>query len=210
MFNIVKFSTLNLIIWGLIISFGNAQDDADYSKLFKSYYNNGQLKSGKLKKPKMVQDYPCTGKVAFNEKGYISEFTLSKDHKINGIMVPAGSRIEIQINQKKIYFSKDTEVNGFWVKAGSGNNGYCIISDEGKLLYFIPKENIVIDKIPCKAEEETRLFPDGKIWVCTLSENVEVNSQQFTVGTTLLFDEHGMAKIYSDELFQKMRRRLAQ
>jgi len=209
MFSKFKLFTINFVLFAFLISFCFAQDEGDYGKLFKSYYKNGQLKSGKLKKPKVVQDYPCKGKVSFKENGYIHEFTLSKDHKINGVIIPAESRIEIQIDQKLIYLSKDTEIKGLLIQQTTGKDDFLLITDKGKLQEFTPKNNVEIENVPCKGSNKIYLYPDGKLWACTLSADHEINGKTYTEGTSILIDEKGNAEIFTEALLLKMRRRLA-
>lgn len=184
------------------------QHHDQYKRFSITYYRHGQLWSGILKEPAMVQSYPCTGRVSFDSAGSINHFTLSRDHEILGHMIPEYSIVDIYDKDMAISLSRPTEIQGYLVPGGKYIYTPFSLDKSGNLIFFIPEENMVIDGIPCMGQRVVRLYPDGELWVCFLSREFEINGTLYPSGIQLLFDENGKAQEYSYELYEVIRKDL--
>ena len=175
----MKSSWLNLkivlCICSILYAACHHQRHDQYKRFSVTYYRHGQLWSGILKEPAMVQSYPCAGRVSFDSAGRINHFTLSRDYKILGHMIPESSTVNIYENTVSVLLSRTTEIQGYLIPGGEYIFSPFNLDHHGHLIFFIPEEDIVINGIPCMGMRVVRLYPDGKLWVCFLSGDREID-----------------------------------
>ena len=179
-----------------------------YKRFSITYYKHGQLWSGILKEPTIVQSYPCIGRVRFDSAGMINHFRLSQDYEIRGHNIPENSIVEIYGRIMFINLFRPTEIQGYLIPGGEYINIPFRLDQNGNLIAFRPDQDIVIGGIPCMRLREVQLYPDGKLWVCFLAGEIEREGTIYPQGTMMLFDKKGTAQEYSYELYDEIRKDL--
>lgn len=192
----------------LLVAACHLKQDTQYKLFSKTYYKHGQLWSGILKEPMMVQSYPCTGRVIFDSAGFVYEFILSKDHNIHGHLLPQYSIINIEGNTKRVNSSEPLDIQGYHIAGGTLIFTSFTIDTSGNLISFFTEDDIEIDGIPCRGMRGIQLYPDGRLWVCFLSGEYESGGTIYPPDTYLLIDENGKVQEYSHELYMDIRKRL--
>jgi len=102
-----------------------------------------------------------------------------------------------------IFLSKDTEIQGYTPKRKRFAHWHVSFYNSGSLSLFSLQNDIEIEGVPCSKDADLRLFPDGRLWECTLSKDFEIEGKLNKTGTHLIFDESGKAYNYSvDKYFE--------
>lgn len=162
-----------------------------------------------LKKMEEIKGIPCKGRLTLDSLGNLYGFVLGKDFKLNGTMLPAGSRYETILGRSgqktgyMIYLSKPYDIQGYHVRDKAGMQDYNIgFYNNGSLRGFKIYENLKIDGIPCKGGKKSgiSLYPNGKLWICNLSKDIEINGKRYNEGTKIIIDVNDNVHIYSLEL----------
>ena len=156
----------------------------DYKKVwFEEFSNNmGTYYFYKLKKPKVIQSIPVTGRFRVNSEGILYGFTLAEDHVFNGTLIPEGSWYNrYSDDDYMITLSKDISIQGFPVyhkETWPFKENNVLFQNDGSLLNFQLAKDIIIDSIPCNGTKKNRavgLYQDGSLRSCYLSKNFEIN-----------------------------------
>lgn len=198
-----------MIIAGSVLAAAcHVKEDTQYKLFSKTFYRHGQLWSGILKEPMMVQSYPCTGRVIFDSAGFVYEFILSKDYNIHGHLIPEKSIINVYEKTKSVFLSEPTDIQGYLIPGGKYVFQSFTMDTAGHMISFFPEDDLEIDGIPCRGLRNIQLYPDGRLWVCTLSREYESGDTIYPPDTYLLIDESGKAQEYSHELYLDIRKRL--
>jgi len=158
-----------------------------------------------LKEPEVIQSYPCKGKVRFDNNGDILMFTLSRDHEVRGNLVPANSSVEVREKELLIYLSEPTVIQGNLVRERKHTNDHCTLDEHGNLVFFVPENDISIDGIPCKGQEDVWLYPGGRLFMCHLADNHENNGNVFNSGDFVMIDDTGIMQLHTWEKFNEIR-----
>jgi hypothetical protein len=208
----MKYKTSHLqviiIVGCFLFSACHLKQDPEYRLFSKTYYRHGQLWSGILKQPAVVQSYPCTGRVAFDSAGRINEFILSEDHEMHGHILPRNSIVNIYWNTENVILPEPMDIQGYHVAGGKYAYLSFIMDTFGNMIMFIPEDDVEINGILCRGQNSIELYPDGRLWVCTLAREYESNGTHFPPDTRLLIDRSGKAQEYSWELYTSIRRQL--
>ncbi|MCK4662696.1 MAG: hypothetical protein KAT68_07515 [Bacteroidales bacterium] len=135
-----------------------------------------------LKKPKVIQSYPCKGRFRIGTDSLIYGFTLSEDHVINGTLIPKGSNYERNSEDfYMIHLSKDITIQGFPVyhkETGLFQENNVNFHNDGTMTGFHLADDMIIGNIPCKGGKKNNyvmLYHAGDIRYCNLAENMEIN-----------------------------------
>lgn len=203
-----RFLQVLAVLGCMVFSSCHVKENNQYKLFSKTYYRHGQLRSGVLKEPMVVQSYPCTYRVGFDSAGRINEFVLSKDYEIHGHMLPKNSIIIINRNTKRVILSEPMRIQGYPVQGGKYAYLSFIMDASGNVIEFISEEDVEIDGILCRGQSSVELYPNGSLWVCTLAREYESGGTIFPVNTRLLIDRSGKAQEYSFEIYQKIREQL--
>ena len=177
-------------------------------------YNNpvyGTLHTKRLNNPEKIYGYPCkNGEVTFYDNDSLMYFVLYEDYKINNEIIPAESRITMYWNGKPefIYLSKNTEIQGYNPRRKSSSHWHVSFYNDGSLQQFSLQNDIEIDGIPCRKNEDLILFPDGRLWVFTLFKEFKRDNRLYEKGSHLIFDENGKVHEYSHKLYKEIGNRL--
>ena len=159
-----------------------------------------------LNEPEIVQSYPCKDKVHFDQSENISMFTLSQDFEIRGNTIPENSTIEIQGKEMLIYLSKPTEIKGYLVRKRKHTNDHCTLDEQGNLIFFVPVNDITIDKIPCMGQKDIWLYPSGKLFMCHLADDFDHSNNNFKKGQFVLIDDQGIMCNHTWSKFHDIRK----
>lgn len=177
-----------------------------YKRFSLTYYRNGRLWSGILKEPATIQSYPCVGRVSFDSTGRINHFRLSRDFRIRGHEIPENSIVDDYGKIMQILLPHSVEIQGYMIPGGEYVYTPFTLDRYGNLIFFLPEEDIEVNGIPCMGGYRTvQLYPDGRLWVCTLARDMESNGIVYPQETQVLFDEYGTMQEYSFELYNQIR-----
>ncbi|MBT8276820.1 MAG: hypothetical protein KJO39_11790 [Bacteroidia bacterium] len=171
----------------------------------------GTLDIRKIESSQDINGYPCKkGKVTFYENDSLMNFVLYEDFVINNDMIPADSDITMYWNGKPefIYLSKETEIQGYIPTAKRIAYWHVSFYNNGKLHLFSLKDDTHIAGVPCQKGDDLRLFPNGDLWECTLSEDFEIEGKKFSSGAHLIFDEKGQVYNFSLSRYNEIKDRL--
>lgn len=130
---------------------------------------------------------------------------LIENNLIRGIKIPEGSRIEAQGDELMIYLSESTEIQGYLVRKRKHANDHCTIDKNGNLIFFVPQNDLSIDSIPCKGQEDVWLYPNGDLFMCHLANNLEHSGNIFPKGEFVMIDEKGFMKKHSWSEFNRIK-----
>ena len=154
-----------------------------------------------LKEPAILQGYPCMrGKVRFHFNDSLLSFRSSADIRLDGGIIPAGSRIYLYNNGRpeNVWLSGDTEIQGYTIASRKGMKGNLLgFYTGGELRKFRPVTDLEIDGIHCSHKEYIELYPDGRLMCCQVARDVHEMDQYFPAGTRILKDENGHTHPYS-------------
>jgi hypothetical protein len=149
----------------------------------------------KLPEPQQVEEVPCaTGYAWFHEDGNLGSCALSRDAKIVGVELPAGTTVFFKENGDFDYcwLSRPTVIQGFECK-GHGHSTMTGFYASGKLRYFWPPEDLEVDGVPCKATgfASVVLHENGRLRGCRLSRSTTIQGREFSDGDDVALDKDG-------------------
>jgi len=173
-----------------------------FKKRSTLYHENGILQQCKLKKPCIVQGYPCERWVRFHDSGAIKQFQLSETRTIQDIPFPVHSTVFLHPDGslRSCYFSKDITVRGLPL-----NGGYMKVMTafdrNGRISFCCLSRPTEIHGIPCAASvlKPVYLYPSGKLKKCSLSRAHSLDRKEYKKGTTLEFETNGSLKSTESE-----------
>ena len=171
--------------------------------MFLSCLQSGNTKI--LKEPEVIQSYPCKGKVHFDKNGNLVMFTLSRDHEVRGNELPANSTVEVQGNELLIYLSKQTALQEKMVRKRKHTNDHCTLDLDGNLIFFVPENDIIIDGVLCKSQNDVWLYPLGGLFMCHLAEDLQHSGSSFLKEDFVLIDEKGIMQKHSWKKFNEIK-----
>lgn len=125
--------------------------------------------------------------------------------EVRGVLIPKGSSLETQGDELLVYLSKATEIQGYLVRKRKHTNDHCTLDKNGKLIFFVPQDNLSIDSIPCRGQEDVWLYPNGKLFMCHLACNIEHSNQIYREGEFVMIDENGVMKKHSWREFNRIK-----
>jgi len=156
----------------------------DYKNVWVEEFSNnmGTYYFYELKEPKVIQSYPCEGRIRVNPEGIIYGFTLSEDHVINGTLIPKGSWYHrYEDSSYMIHLTKDITIQGYPVyhkETAFFKENNVLFHIDGTILEFYLANNMLIDGIPCNGGKKNSfisLYYSTDLRSCNLSENIEIN-----------------------------------
>jgi hypothetical protein len=161
--------------------------------------DNG-LVIGQLKEDALIDGRPCKqGWVHLTTNGVPIGFTASREIDLGRFKIPADTWV--QQNQDGdvtvCCFPQDTEVQGHLCRGGGllgGAEGVqTSFYPDGALKDFFLRRDTVIQDIPCQASlfVSIKLYENGRLKACLLSEDLLQNGHTYAKGTRLQFDPDG-------------------
>ncbi|MFC2115157.1 tetratricopeptide repeat protein [Bacteroidota bacterium] len=179
---------------------------------FYEHRKYGKLRIVYLKKPGMIQSWPCKqGKVRFYDNGKLLSFTLSEDHLKNDGLIPEGSSITLYRNGNPefIRLASDTRIQGQRIL---GNKRFSDLLTgfygEGGLKQYRAVADTIIEGIPCSNQSEMVLYPDGQLMVCQLSKDFTQGKNFFPAGSKVVIIESRNIYDYSQDIHSSIQSRL--
>lgn len=135
-----------------------------------------------LKEPTEILSIPCKDHISLRSDGMIHGFILSRDHEINGTLIPEGSRYERHSEDDyMIHLSRDITIQGIPIthrQAGLFIEGVLSFYADGTLEGFNLAEDMTISGYPCNGGNKNSsvfLYRNGALYSCNLSENMVID-----------------------------------
>jgi hypothetical protein len=149
----------------------------------------------KLAEPEDIQGVLCAEGYAWMHKaGGLGSCALSEDGQVAGVDLPAGTTVFFNEDGEFDYcwLSRPTLIQGFECK-GHGHSTMTGFYPSGRLKYFWPPENLVVDGVPCKTTgfQSVSLHENGRLRMCRLSEAATIQGRAFQAGEDIALDENG-------------------
>jgi len=145
------------------------------------------------KEPMVIQGVPCKD-FTLNGNGKLITYTLSRDHELNGTVLPKGTSYqacdwgEEGKTDYLLTLPEITEIQGYQVlnKQAQGYHHVDLYKD-GKLKLFVSAVDVEIDGIFCKGgKKKLPIFLDnsGNLIGCVLAKDITVGGKLHSVGST--------------------------
>lgn len=152
-----------------------------------------------------IDGYPCQkGWVHFHDNWRIQNFTNYREIIVDGVTIPEGTWVELAENGALALcaFPQNQLVQGYLVYGSGGAMGahttfHTDAANRGMLQSFFSPLDVCIDGIPCsggalgKLFHPIRLYPDGRLQYCVLSQSVTIEGIRYKKGAALSFDQNG-------------------
>jgi len=152
----------------------------------------------KISKKTIIDDYPCHKNVVFSKDWKLVEFVLAEKSNVLEMEFPKGTEVSYYKDFIRCFFGRDTKIQGYWCN-GNHEKWYStgILTTfylSGKLKGFFPIEDVEIDGVMCKASPfaGVRLYENGKLKECKLSQDQIINGKEYKKNTRLKFDKEGI------------------
>lgn len=151
-----------------------------------------------LKSPEVIQTYPCQDRFTVSHKGRLMGLQLSEDHIINEDLIPAGTKIRLYnpTSPHSFVLTRSARIQGFQASAEEplrGPGWHVSFYEDGSLEWFRPVNDTSINGIPCEANKCVKLYPDGSLHVCTVSEEFIYDENSYKKGSNLILNKKGKA-----------------
>ncbi|NOY76622.1 MAG: hypothetical protein GXO76_02000, partial [Calditrichaeota bacterium] len=142
-----------------------------------------------------IQGYPCIGWTWFYQNGRLDNFELSQTVTIQGIEIPAKSRVFLRKEDgtlEQCYFSKDLIIQGYPCDGGHKKEATGFYPN-GKLRFIFLTEPRTIQGIPCRhgGLSIIQFHESGRLKQCELPHDFEYNGAKYKGRTKLYLDEEG-------------------
>ena len=174
-------SKLLLVIIAILILSVSCSKEGLFIKGSVDYYADGSISKGKLIEDSIIEGYPVISWIHFYENGKLKQFDLSENFSISNLEFPKGSTIFLNSEgiMVQAYLSKDLEIQGY--KCPGGNLKEAVgFYPSGKLRFFFPKTDVLIDGVPCKG---------GGLHGIWLYETYKKDGRIFKEGDEIRFDD---------------------
>lgn len=153
---------------------------------------------GYLANDSEIQGYPCKkGFVVLHENLSLDEFTLSREFVWQGVVFPAGTFVFCDTTGAIAVcaFPTNQQVQGYICRGNGGIEGIRTgFYPNGRLRFFYPPEDIVIDCILCDASlfhGGISLHENGRLAKCKIAQNVVIDGIMYKKGAKLRLDQEG-------------------
>lgn len=144
-----------------------------------------------------IDGFVCEkGWIHFDKNMKLKFCALKESVQYKDNNIPAETWIRLDQDQDIVVcaFPRDTMIQNRLCKGTGGAKGFqTSFYKDGKLKSFFSSEEIVIDRIPCKAGGLTPivLHTNGKLKECTVAKECKINNQTISANTAIHLDENG-------------------
>ncbi len=184
-----------VLVLPLVLASCIAQDPSDFPFRTSSIlrHENGQMKRACLVQPTEIEELPCQSWCWWYEDGRIDNIELSKDIRLSGHELPAGTRVFFDREGRlaHLWLSKDTVIDGRVCRGRMKID--TALHPNGRIKAFFPPEDTWIDGVLCEASvfHPVYLHPNGKLKQCKLASAVTLEGATFQKGSKLTLDGSG-------------------
>lgn len=155
--------------------------------------------AGVINNPMIIQGYPCDSNMIYmNMEGELLGFRLAQKRILYDLKLAKGTWIFF--NEDGSYtckFPKNTTIYGFNIHGNASDDDSKGIPTDfyknGKLKFFYPVEDVVVNEIHCKASlaHGIELYDNGSLKKCKLSQNETIQGKHYKKNSLINFSENG-------------------
>ncbi|MCK5856652.1 MAG: hypothetical protein KAG64_04135 [Bacteroidales bacterium] len=184
-----KNSKLSFFIFILILFAVSCSNETSISKESNGEYTKITKEKGKLAKDSMIQGFPCKSSwVHYYSNGNISQFELAKEFTIAGISFSKKTIVFLDSNGvlSQVYLPKDQIIQSYQCTGGNMKSATGFYPS-GKLHFFFPHDNVLIDGVLCKggAMSGIWLYESGKLKKAYAATKLKLNEKVYKKGSLI-------------------------